>query len=95
VAITKGYQYLLFMLKETNPYNILEVDETASTEIITSSYHELAKHYHPDKFPHLKETPEYKDIEIIFQKITQAYNYLKDPKERKKKLITGLITSVL
>jgi curved DNA-binding protein CbpA len=80
----KGYQKLLFILNETNPYIILGVEENADQEKINKVYRELAKSYHPDVFQYLQGSAEHKEIENLFQKITHAYNILKDPKERKK-----------
>jgi curved DNA-binding protein CbpA len=75
---------LLFILEEKNYYVILGLDEDATTERIHQVYKELARGNHPDRFPELRGTAEFKQKELIFQKITTAYNALKDPEERKQ-----------
>ena len=62
-----------------NYYEILEVSENASTEVIERAYKVLAKKYHPDTWP--------KDkiffAESKFKEITEAYEVLSNPNSRK------------
>jgi len=62
-----------------NYYEILEVSETASSEVIEKAYKTLAKKYHPDVFP--------KDklffAESKFKEITEAYEVLSNSELRK------------
>lgn len=60
-------------------YEILEVSEKASDEVIEKAYKTLAKKYHPD----LQQTPEdKKNAEQKMQKINEAYETLKDENKR-------------
>lgn len=60
-------------------YEILEVSEKASDEVIEKAYKTLAKKYHPD----LQQTPEdKKNAEQKMQKINEAYETLKDQNKR-------------
>ncbi len=60
-------------------YEILEVSEKASNEVIEKAYKTLAKKYHPD----LQQTPEEKrNAEKKMQKINEAYETLKDENKR-------------
>lgn len=61
-------------------YEILEVSETASKEIIEKAYKTLAKKYHPD----LQETADKEKAEEMMKKINEAYDTLNDEVKRKK-----------
>ena len=58
-----------------NYYQILEISENASSEIIEKSYRVLAKKYHPDVWPKDKLYL----AEIKFREITEAYKILSNP----------------
>ena len=62
-----------------NYYEILEVNETASQEVIERVYKLLAKKYHPDMN---LENP--KEAEEKFKEVTTAYETLSNPDKRKK-----------
>lgn len=55
-----------------NYYEILEVNENASSEVIEKAYKALAKKYHPDSWPRDKIF----FAESKFKEITEAYNVL-------------------
>ena len=61
-----------------NYYELLEVNENASTEVIEKAYRVLAKKYHPDV------QPEHRLFwaETEFKKISHAYSVLSDPEKR-------------
>ena len=61
-------------------YEILEVSETASNEIIEKAYKVLAKKYHPDLWPQDKK--EYAENKM--QEINNAYDVLSDEAKRKE-----------
>ena len=63
-----------------NYYEILEVSENASDEIIDRAYRVLAKKYHPDTCPSSKSYW----AENKFKEITEAYQILSNPALRKK-----------
>lgn len=60
----------------TNWFNILDVPQTASSEMITSAYKRKISQYHPDKVASLGD--ELKDLaEAKSKQINTAYNYIK------------------
>lgn len=62
-------------------YEILEVSEKASNEVIEKAYKTLAKKYHPD----LQQTPEQaKTAEQKMKQINEAYAVLKDENKRRE-----------
>jgi curved DNA-binding protein CbpA len=76
------YKKYLNLINETNYYKILGLNEFSSLEEITKEYRFLAKKLHPDIYP--KSSPEEKkEISKLFQKISHAFNELKDPEKKK------------
>ncbi|PAF45477.1 molecular chaperone DnaJ [Helicobacter sp. 11S02629-2] len=63
------------MSSETSYYEILEVEQDASEEVLKKSYRKLALKYHPDRN---KEH----DAEERFKLINEAYGVLSDPEKR-------------
>lgn len=63
----------------SNLYELLEVSEKASKEIIEKAYKVLAKRYHPD----LQEEKDKKQAEEKMKQINEAYTILIDDKKRK------------
>lgn len=62
-----------------NYYEILEITENASAEVIKAAYRALAKKYHPDTY----RGSEF-DREKNMTQINEAYNILSDEQKRKK-----------
>lgn len=62
-----------------NYYEILEVSENASSEVIERAYKVLAKKYHPDSWPRDKSYW----AESKFKEITEAYEVLSNEVSRK------------
>ena len=60
-------------------YEILEIKEDASEEVIKAAYKALAKKYHPDNC--VGNTPEYEEK---LKLINEAYAILSDTEKRKK-----------
>lgn len=58
-----------------NPYTILGVSPTASTDDIKKAYRALAMRHHPDRNPN-------SNAEVRFNAIKRAYELLSDPKKR-------------
>lgn len=59
-------------------YDILEINETASTEVIKATYRALVKKYHPDNYELENE-----DITERMAELNEAYAVLSDEKKRK------------
>jgi curved DNA-binding protein len=59
-------------------YNILGVKPDADLKTIKKTYHQLAKKYHPDVNPGDKKAEE------KFKEVTEAYQAISDPENRKK-----------
>lgn len=72
------------MYDKLNYYKILDVSFGASEEEIRRKYRELAKFWHPD------HNPDSKAIDM-FQKISIAYDVLKDEKSRLKYILLSMI----
>lgn len=62
-------------------YSILRVPKTASTGEIKKAYLQLARENHPDRF---KEPTEREQAGRRFQEITEAFNQLRDDKNRQE-----------
>ena len=61
-----------------NYYDILEVSEKASDEVIEKAYKVLVKKYHPD----LQEEQNKSKAEEMMKKINEAYDVLSNPEKR-------------
>ena len=59
-------------------YELLEVSQNASDEVIARAYKVLAKKYHPDMNP---ENPT--EAEEKFKEVTEAYEILSDPDKKR------------
>lgn len=57
-------------------YDILGLQSGASLAEIKQAYRELAKQWHPDRFPH--DSPQQRQAEAKLKDINEAYHYLKD-----------------
>lgn len=64
----------------SNLYEILEVSEKASKEVIEKAYKVLAKKYHPD----LQKEGDKENAEIKMKQINEAYEILSDDERRSK-----------
>jgi curved DNA-binding protein CbpA len=71
---------LLTHFEVANPYEILGVPPDARDEEIKAAYHEMARHYHPDRFEAKGTSPGFRArVERLFTYITGAYTTLGDP----------------
>ena len=61
-----------------NYYEILQINQNASPEIIEKAYKTLVKKYHPD----LQEESNKKQAEEILKEINEAYEILSDPNKK-------------
>ena len=63
-------------------YEILLLPRSSDERSIKRAYYRLSKEYHPDKF-YRKELGPYKEkLEVIFNKVNEAYRVLSDPDAR-------------
>ncbi len=64
----------------SNLYEILEVSEKASKEVIEKAYRVLAKKYHPD----LQDEAQKQEAERKMKQINEAYDILSNEEKRKQ-----------
>lgn len=64
----------------SNLYEILEVSEKASKEVIDKAYHVLVKKYHPD----LQQEEEKQNAEEKMKQINEAYEILSNEEKRRE-----------
>lgn len=60
-------------------YDILEIKETASAEVVKGAYRFLSQKYHPDKNP---ANPA--EAEAVFKRLNEAYSVLANPEKRRQ-----------
>jgi molecular chaperone DnaJ len=63
--------------QQRDPYQVLGVGRSASSEEIKKAHRKLVRQYHPDR------NPDDKDAESRFKEVQQAYDLLSDPEKRK------------
>ena len=69
-------------IDEKSFYEVLLLPKSADQRAIKKAYYRLSKEYHPDKF-YRKNLGGFKlKLEVIFNKITEAYRILSDPDAR-------------
>lgn len=74
---------LLRQFEVASLYEILSVEPDASDADIKQAYHDLAKHYHPDRFQSEEHSAALRSlVEKLFTHITGAYATLGDPEAR-------------
>lgn len=66
-----------------NPYNILEICNTASVQEIKFAYYKQARMHHPDKHPDASLVERNKQEEH-FKKVLEAYTILSDTQQRER-----------
>ena len=63
---------------EETYYEILGIEEGATPQDIKKAFRKKARQLHPDKHP-----DEYEKYSILFQKVQEAHEILRDPEKRK------------
>lgn len=74
-------EFLARIDRATDHYEMLNIDRTASADEVKSSYHALARSYHPDRF-HQASASVQTQIDSAFARIARAYEVLHDASER-------------
>lgn len=75
--IDKKYKEILSL----NYYEVLDVSENSDASKIKSSYYQLAKKYHPDKYSTIIDAVTKEKLSFIFSKLTEAYQTLENNRE--------------
>ena len=74
---------LLDRFETSSLYEVLSLAADAGEEEIKTSYHNLARKYHPDRYQAAQYPPEFRaSVERLFTFINQAYSTLSDPASR-------------
>ena len=63
-------------------YEVLNVTRRASTAEIKASYYKLARRFHPDRYHKPEHADLHSKLELLFARVTQAYETLSDPAQR-------------
>jgi len=66
------------MATKRDYYEVLQVERTASGDVIKRSYRKMAMRYHPDR------NPDDKEAEGKFKECAEAYEVLSDPEKRRR-----------
>ena len=76
------YKNILIRSEGADHYQILNVAVTATEEDLRKAYYGLARDLHPDRFAAPPLDILRSEMEVLFARITEAYNVLSDPIER-------------
>ncbi len=66
----------MFYDEVVSAFKILEIDENATNDEVKTAYRKMAKKYHPDRVQNIGEEHK-KGVNEKFQKIQEAYDYIK------------------
>ena len=69
-------------LEDQDHYQTLGLQASAKEDQIRSSYYDLARRFHPDRFQRSGDLTMAKQAEKLFSFVTEAYRVLTDPDER-------------
>lgn len=65
-------------------YELLGVDDTADSNTVKKAYYRLAKEYHPDRHHSTTDADLKEKLTAIFDRLSKAYDILKDDKNREE-----------
>ena len=74
----------LIYLDEADHYTILGLNPQAPSDQIRDAYYYLARRYHPDRYRAGELQDLLPRIEMFFTRVTEAYNILFDPEQRRR-----------
>ena len=63
-------------------FQILNLQQTASSVQIRDSYYQLARALHPDRFFHIADEETKDAVHKIYKRVVESYTILKDEKKR-------------
>ena len=72
----------IHFFRSADYYEVLGVTRQSSAAEIKSSYYQLAKKFHPDRYRQLDDAELHSNLESMFSKITQAYETLSHAGQR-------------
>lgn len=87
-------------LSRRNHFQLLGVEQEYDAERLKANYHALAKRFHADAYTGVDLGPDKQKLDEIFQRISEAYETLSDPKKKAEYLVLvdrqqkGLATDV-
>ncbi len=70
-------------IEDKSFYEVLLLPRHAELRAVKRAYYRLSKEYHPDKFYRKNIGPYKEKLEVIFNKVTEAYRTLSDDEARK------------
>lgn len=77
-------QILAQSIEQMDYFQILKVEQTATTGEVKAAYYQESRALHPDKFYHLPDEDLKENIHKIYKRITEAYTVLRDAEARTK-----------
>lgn len=69
-------------MDEQSYYQLFGVPEDAYAEQIRTVYDAFSLRYHPDRYMHLKQRPDYVKLQDLYKRIGEAYRVLTHPDKR-------------
>jgi curved DNA-binding protein CbpA len=81
-ALRKKVEGLYNKISDTDPSELLQVNEQMGADEIKRNYYRLAKEFHPDRVHNFDDEVLKNKISTIFDAMTKAYNLLKDDGKR-------------
>ncbi len=77
---------LALSLNALDYFQTLSLAQTATPGEIKKAFYRESRTYHPDRFFHLADSQEKRDIGSIYKRVTESYYVLRDDTKRKKYL---------
>lgn len=82
-SILRRVDSVYAQLGSIDMHQLLEIDEYADSDTVKKNYFRLAKEFHPDRYFAIADPSVKVKLTAIFDAITNAYNSLKDEKQRR------------
>lgn len=81
-GVRKAVEAKLKTVETENLFQVLGLDQSATTEQIKAAYFDAARRFHPDRLPALGLDALRADVEKIFRRVSEAYATLGDEARR-------------